>query len=265
MSCVVKWGSASSRCFDVPLGIKQGGINSPDFFSCYVDDLIGLLCKDGRGCHVKGKFLASILFADNLCLIAPTRLALQQMIDKCQQYCSQNVLSFNPKKSKVMVFSKSVVHHDKYLPLLLNSSNIDYVGCIKYLGTTITSEKGLFFSASDDLCNFYRASNSFLNTLSKPKEEVQMQLLYSNCVPVLSYASAVKNYKSGDFHDCNTAINNCIRRVFSFNRWESVRTLRESFGYPSLTEIFSKSREKFLSHLSNHTNTVISWLASVTA
>ena len=36
VSCV-RWGSAKRDKFPVQLGIKQGGINSPDFFSCYID------------------------------------------------------------------------------------------------------------------------------------------------------------------------------------------------------------------------------------
>ena len=39
MHSAVKWGSESSRDFSVPLGIKQGGINSPEFFACYYDGL----------------------------------------------------------------------------------------------------------------------------------------------------------------------------------------------------------------------------------
>ena len=43
MSCRVRWGTELSKEFSVPLGIKQGGINSPDFFGVYFDDLCQLL------------------------------------------------------------------------------------------------------------------------------------------------------------------------------------------------------------------------------
>ena len=162
-----------------------------------------------------------------------------------------------------MVFSKKKIPVEDFLPLKLESNDIEYVNSIKYLGTTIVSKRGLQFCAKNDLRCFYRASNAILNTLNRPNEEIQMQLLYSNCVPILSYTSAVKVYESADFHDCNTALNNAIRKIFSFHRWESVRSLRESLMYPSLTEIFAKSRDKFLSRLPNHSNPIISWLASL--
>ena len=106
MSCCVKWETEISRTFSVPLGIKQGGINSPDFFACYFDGLTKLLRDGAIGCHIRELFLAVILFADDICLIAPTRSALNKMISVCSSYCKEYGLSFNPVKSKAMVFSK---------------------------------------------------------------------------------------------------------------------------------------------------------------
>ena len=60
--------SGLSKSFPVPLGIKQGGINSPDFFACYYDGLSHLLREKKMGCHIGNLFLASIFFADDIVL-----------------------------------------------------------------------------------------------------------------------------------------------------------------------------------------------------
>ena len=65
-----------------------------------------------------------------------------------------------------------------------------------YLDTHIVIERSLHFSAEEDLRSFYRASHALLNTFIKPNEEVQMHLLFINCVPILSYASAIKEHNS---------------------------------------------------------------------
>ena len=39
--------------------------------------------------------------------------------------------------------------------------------------------------------------------------------------------------------DINTAINDAIRKIFSFNRWESVRALREGCDKKSIYDIFA--------------------------
>ena len=69
-------------------------------------------------------FLAIILFADDICLLAPTRSALEKVISMCGDYCSKLGLVFNPKKSKVLVFSKSRVDLSTIKPISLAGSPI---------------------------------------------------------------------------------------------------------------------------------------------
>ena len=90
-----------------------------------------------------------------------------------------------------------------------------------------------------------------------------MQLLYTNCIPILTYGCAVKEYPPRQLMDCNTAVNNAIRHIFTYHRWQSIRTLRENFGYKSLTDIFSVSKGRFIAKLPSHHNSVISTLANV--
>ena len=127
MSCRVKWGSQYSRSFEIPLGIKQGGINSPDFFSLHMDDLIRVLRNLKIGCHIHRMFIAMILFADDICLMAPTRSALQSMINACESYRCSHGLLFNAKKSKVMIFSKVDVDYTSFEPIMLNGCVVEYV------------------------------------------------------------------------------------------------------------------------------------------
>ena len=151
----------------------------------------------------------------------------------------------------------------KIKPLLLNGEEIDFVSQIKYLGMTVISDPNSTFAAESDLRSFYRVANSVLNVLNKPDEAVLMQLLFSNCVPTISYGCAVKDYSAKELSDCNTAINDAIRKIFSFKRWQSTRTLRECFGYPSLHEIFAKAKTKFHLQIGNHRNYVLSSLLAI--
>ena len=87
--------------------------------------------------------------------------------------------------------------------------------------------------------------HSILSSLHKPSEEVFMQLLYTNCVPIIAYACDIKCYSARDMRDCNTALNHAIRKIFSFNRLESVKTLRESFGMKSSYEFYVKTKNLY--------------------
>ena len=224
-------------------------------------NLCSILRDANIGCHLFGIFLATISFADDLVLMAPTRNALDKMVQLCASYCNEYGLSFNASKSKIIVFSKSRIDYTNLHPVTLNGREIEYVEKITYLGTSIASKKGLTFSASNELSKFYRASNSILRAVNKPSEEVLLQLLYSCCVPILSYAAAVKEYPSRQMQDCCTAINDALRLIFGYNRWESVRTLRESFGYKSLIELFERAKRKFECSVLSHHNPIVSHIA----
>ena len=76
-------------------------------------------------------------------------------------------------------------------------------------------------------------------------EQVSMKLLYSFSVPILTYAAEVKQFSYNDMNECNIALNDSIRRIFSYNRWESIRYLRTQFGYQDLYTIFAIRRRNF--------------------
>ena len=263
MQYVVKWANTHSNSFHVLCGTKQGGILSPDFFAIYINDLILQLKKTGVGCHVINLFIACILFADDVSLVAPTRGTLQQLIDVCAKYCTKFCLKFNVRKTKVMVFGKlsgSVSHLAK---IVVNGESIEYVQSCRYLGFFIVSSKHFKLSVNEDLRGFFGSVNSILTCVHKPKENVLMQLLYSNCVPKLTYGAAIKELNSTESNQYSVALNSAIRRIFGFRHWQSIRQLREFYGYSSIELLFAKARKRFHDSLAGHHNHVLRFLSSL--
>ena len=260
LNCCCQWGGVKSEYFRILTGTKQGGVLSPRIFTVYMDDLIIRLRDKGIGCHMLNIFIACIMYADDLCLMAPSRGAMQSLLTICQEYCNEFCLTFNAKKSKSLLFGhfKNVV----VSPLLLNDQPIEYVHEWVYLGTTVVAGKSLTFSSANDLRSFYRSSNSVLSVVRKPNKLVQMKLLYSMCVPILSYAAEVKVLKYNDMHSCNVALNDAIRRIFSFNRWESPRELRLQLNRPNLYDIFATRKAKFTKNCQNSSNVILALLSN---
>ena len=161
-----------------------------------------------------------------------------------------------------MTFGRS--RFDDSIPLIINDESLDYVTEWKYLGTTIGSGKSFSFIARPDITSFYRASNSILRVLDNAHEMTQLTLLYTNCVPIISYACGVKQFSSAHMTDCNIAVNNALRKIFGFNQWQSIRTLREMSGFPSLHDIFEKARKRFLASCRVHSNPVVKFLLAFT-
>jgi hypothetical protein len=236
---------------------------SPELFSVYINDLIKLLKQEGVGCYMLLVFIACILFADDLALLAPSRHAMQRMLDICVKYCDKYCLKFNAKKTKSMVFGPLHSCASSISPLRIRDNVIEFVETWRYLGFYVKAGKVFSFCAKSDLRKFYMASNSILNVLHKPNEVVLMKLLYTNCVTILTYGCSVKEYNSREMTDCNTAINDAIRKIFTYNRWESVRELRKSMFYDSIYEIFVRAERNFLSSLVITDNPVLKHIAIV--
>ena len=266
MTAQCKWNNVLSDVFEVNSGVKQGGVLSPHFFAVYIDELIKILRSKNIGCHILKMFVACIFYADDLTLISPTRSVMQTLIDACVIYGETHCLSFNFKKTKTIIFGKNP-HNVSPIPLTISGRNIEYVQSWKYLGTIVqsSSSHGLGFSASEDLRKFYRASNAIFSAIGKPHETVSMHLPYSNCVPALTYAAEVKEFSGREMSNINVAINNAIRKIFTFSRRESVRSLRELCGYKSIYDMFAIRKKQFLDRIPLSQNPVLNHLLAISS
>ena len=258
MDCTVKWNNRQSGVFDIPSGTKQGGILSPDFFALYIDELISILKNSGYGCHAISLCIACIFFADDMVLLSPSRYGLQKMLNICVDYCSKYCLDFNVKKSQVMLIG---TEPSELGPLFLNDTPLEYVSEYKYLGVTLNGDKELKFLPVCNIRSFHRAANSILCSRVKPNKKVLMRLLYTNCVPIITYGCAVKEFSAADMYRCHVAVNNAIRRIVSFAVWQSIRHIRISYGYKSIYEIFQLAKKNFKESALTCSNSIVRHLA----
>ena len=91
-----------------------------------MNDLFLKLKSTQKGCHILNHFLACILYADDVCLLAPTRKAMQRLLDICSEYAQSWCIQYNANKTKMMVFG------DDYNTvtcgqLSLNGKNLEFV------------------------------------------------------------------------------------------------------------------------------------------
>ena len=182
--------------------------------------------------------------------------ALQSLLDACESYGNFWCLTYNPLKCKVMTFGSC----SRPPCLRMYGEVLESVQEYKYLGVSIVA--GTKFSTSTVKCmiRFRSSANTILNASSKSSEPVLMKLLFTICVPHLTYALEVLAFSTRQLQPMNVALNDCIRRIFGYDRWESVRFLRISSGYPSLTDTFHARSRQFERRLSRGYNPVLKQL-----
>ena len=81
----------------------------------------------------------------------------------------------------------------------------------------------------------------------------------------MTYACEVSSFSAAQIQALTVALNDCIRRIFSYNRWESVRFLRTTMNYPSVpvTDIFNRRRELFLKNIPRTGNSTLLALSNL--
>ena len=60
------------------------------------------LCKSG--CYINHQCMNHVMYADDICLMAPSAICLQKMLDVCFDFSLRNDIMFNPVKSVCVTF-----------------------------------------------------------------------------------------------------------------------------------------------------------------
>ena len=137
--CYVKWEHCKSDSFEVKNGVRQGAVASPVFFNIYMDELFQILKQSNIGCSIDQFYYGIVGYADDLCLLSPSRSGLQTMVDIVRTYCDENGIkisvNINEKKSK----TKCMLFNSKLQPaaIRLYGLSLPYVDKWVHLGTII--------------------------------------------------------------------------------------------------------------------------------
>ena len=128
----------SSKPLSVISGVPQGSVLGPLLFLIYINGIAELpLSPESK----------LVMYADDILLYRPIRQAsdyplLQQDVEVLGKWANNNYLTFNPSKSKAMVFSRKrhPVQAPSYFSLNGSRSRLEIVDSVKYLGITISSD-----------------------------------------------------------------------------------------------------------------------------
>ena len=153
---------------------------SPKLFSVYVDDLSNKLVESKVGCSIDNLCMNHVMYADDICFMAPSPAALQELINICYDFSVRNDLSFNSSKSYCMVFKPK--SYKLSCPLLyMDSQVLKYADNVKYLGFTFSSDQKDDNDILRQLRMLYTKSNRLLRLFHHCSVDVKLALFRSYC------------------------------------------------------------------------------------
>ena len=189
-SCVRVLGNKSDS-FPVGVGLRQGCALSPILFVIFMDR-ISRRSSGGEGIRLGELKVESLLFADDLVLMAPSVQELQLSLDRFAAECTAAGMRISISKSEAMVLSREPMD----CAVQVGNETLPQVKEFKYLGVLFTSErKG---KTEKEISRRIGAAGAVLQSLNrtvvKKKElsrKAKLSVFRAIFVPTLTYGHEV--------------------------------------------------------------------------
>ena len=243
LSVLVKWNNSFSSILQVHSGVRQGGVLSGLFFNCYVNPFITSLRQSDLGCHIKNCYAGCIMYADDLILLSASVIDLQNMLNICDRVGHELGINFNVIKSKCLAIGP--LANNSLSNISIGNINLQCVNELDYLGVCLRSAKFFLVDLSNVRRKFFASLNSIMSKCRFTSDLVKLKLLESHCLPILLYAVESLNLPFSQITEMNSWWNSIYRKIFNYQKWESVKLLIYMLGRLDLHHIINFKTLKF--------------------
>ena len=198
-SCV-RGNDSLTDIFPCNRGVRQGCLLSPVLFALYLNDLNRYIQASSQGVMLNDIPVHSLLYADDLVLIARDREDLQSQLNALDKFSKSPKMEVNMDKTKVMLIQKqkSRAKSKNNKTWMVGDKAIKECVSYKYLGVTLKSN-GSFSEHIDKIKE--RAHKAYFALIAKSKEwggfqpRLILYLFDHTIVPILTYASEIWGFE----------------------------------------------------------------------
>lgn len=177
------------------------------------------------------------------------------MLNICGSIGESLDIIFNGMKSNCLKIGPSDL---KPSEMMINGSDIKWESRIKYLGVYIV--EGKRFNVDLSYCKraFFTSVNSVLNSARYMSDLIKLELCEKMCLPLLLYCAESLFFCTKQMNDMNSWWNSVYRKIFSYNRWESVKPIIAMLNRLDLRHILYLKTIKFLKMLKDNGDVMLS-------
>ena len=183
-----------SNFFSCSRGVRQGCVLSPMLFALFLNDLNAAISSKAKGISLGSDVVHTLLYADDLVLVAETPEDLQTQLDILKVFTDDIKMKVNIGKTKVMVLRKNKRKSQSQNTWLLGEQELQECDSYKYLGVTIKSN-GSFNEHIENIK--LKAGKAYYALISKCKDFNGLQpslflyLFNQTIVPIMNYPSEI--------------------------------------------------------------------------
>ena len=225
-------------------GVRQGCVLSSLLFSLYTEGLAERIRESGLGVVIGGKVLGTLLYADDVILVAEEEDVLQRMLDITYKFGKDFSLMFNTdqKKCGVLLVGNTVAQRQ----FKLGGEDICTIKKYNYLG--VMFDKDGTDIAKDD--RIFRANQWWgrLGAMAKfraNKYEVIRGVWKSIAVPGLMYGMDVINWKGSEKREMEKTQNKIGRVALGCGKLVGNEAIRGDMGWSTFEERLMKAKLRY--------------------
>uniref|UniRef100_A0A8C6KH39 Reverse transcriptase domain-containing protein n=1 Tax=Nothobranchius furzeri TaxID=105023 RepID=A0A8C6KH39_NOTFU len=244
---LVRIAGSKSDLFPVRVGLRQGCPLSPVLFITFMDRISR--CSRGVECvEFVGRRISSLLFADDVVLLASSSSDLQLLLGRFAAECEAAGMRISTSKSETMVLDWKRVA----CQLWVRREVLPQVEEFKYLGVLFTSEG----RRDREIDRRIGSASAVMRTMSRSvmvtrelSQKARLSIYRSICVPIITYGHElwVTRMRSR----IQAAKMSFLRRVARLSLRDRVRSLdiREGLGVEPLLLRIERSHLRWFGHL----------------
>ena len=239
----------SEREFVINKGVRQGCPLSPTLFNIYLDELMSTW-QQGVDSGVKigqGRFLNSLMFADDTVIIQESEDKLQMAIHKLQSVSKDFNMVISGQKSKVMAFQGKWPLRSK---IVIDNVIMEQVNNFKYLGCEVSFDRE--HDIPQKIAKFNLICGTIHRTLKgKARKETEIKFYKTMAIPLMTYGSEVWTKTRQDESRIQASEMRFLRSVQGYTRLDQIRNdiIRRQCNVQPLSEIIKKYRINWTNHL----------------
>ena len=261
-NAIVQYNKAISGPFNMQTGVKQGSVLSAYLFTLYMDDLVKLLLDTQVGCFVGNKLINTLVYADDVVLIAPSVGAMKILLEKCEAFSRSHHVNFNSNKSSLLFFNKSRrCNNCPDLNIKFCGINIPVKNEINYLGTVLKNDSELH---NTDKCinDLKIRSNVIINEFSHLDTAARAKLFKTQAMNFFSLE--LLDLDAQYINKLLVAWRVCSRKILKIDKKSHCNLIAPLIACKNPLLIIEERFLNFHRKLLNHSNSVIRHLINFT-
>ena len=224
-------------------GVRQGCVLSPMLFSMYTEELIRRVKKENYGVTVGENKIGTLLYADDIVLIAEEEDTLQRMLDIAVDYSREFSLVFSTSKCGVMVFNGE---NEDGMNFRMGNDVLNKVNKYNYLGVMFDdkgadcAKQSRIFKANQWWGRLFSIAKFRAN-----KYEVIRGIWKNIALPSLLYGMDTIPWTINEINQLEIIQNKIGRMALGGNKCVGIEAIRGEMGWSSFEERLMKGKLKW--------------------